>query len=193
MWSRGDTAIVQTEASRDRMTAEELERLTLPGKSTELVRGRLIVREPPGGYHGHIAAKLLFALGQHVYSRNLGWLFSQDTGFLIASNPDTVRAPDVAFTSKERQPAIERRGYGSIAPDLVAEILSPDDRPGEVLSKVGDWLGAGVSLVLVIDPLRREARAYRSDGSQAVVGENDMLDGEDVLPGFRCRLSDLLD
>ncbi len=184
---------MQMEANAALMSAEELERLDIPGKSTELVRGQLIVREPPSAYHGHVAGKLFFLLGQHVYPRNLGWLFSQDTGFRIASNPDTVRAPDVAFASRERIPVLQRRGYGAFAPDLVAEVLSPDDRPGEVLSKVGDWLAAGVKLVFVIDPDRREARVYRADGTQAVVGDNDTLDGEDVLPGFACRLGDFLD
>jgi len=175
------------------MTADDLERLDIPGKSTELVRGRLLVHEPPGGYHGRVSAKLVYLLGQHVYPRNLGWLLAQDTGFKIASNPDTVRAPDVAFVSKERQPTMEKRGYGTVAPDLLAEVLSPDDRPGEVLSKVGDWLGAGVRLVFVIDPSRREVRVYRADGSQRVLDENELLDGEDVLPGSSCRLSDFLD
>jgi Uma2 family endonuclease len=193
MRGRGETAIVQTESGTGLMTAEELERLDLPEKSTELVRGRLIVREPPGFYHGHVAARLLFVLGQHVYARDLGWLFSQDTGFKIASNPDTVRAPDVAFTSRERLQVIQQRGYGTLAPDLVAEVMSPDDRPGEVLSKIGDWLAAGVKLAFVIDPARREARVYRADGSQDVVTESGLLDGEDVLPGFSCRLGDFLD
>jgi Uma2 family endonuclease len=175
------------------MTAEQLERVEIPGKSTELVRGRLIMREPRGCYHGHVAAKLLFVLGQHVYARNLGWLFSQDTGFKIMSDPDTVRAPDVAFTSRKRQPELQRRGYGALAPDLVAEILSPDDRPGEVLSTVGDWLAAGVRLVFVIDPVRREVRVHRADGSHSVVTDGARLDGEDVLPGFSCGLGDFLD
>lgn len=142
--------------------------------------------------HG-LTAKLLFVLGQHVYARNLGWLFSQDTGFQITSNPDSVRAPDVAFMSKTRQPEIQKRGYAPLAPDLVAEILTPDDRPGEVLSKVGDWLLAGVRLVFVIDPVRREVRVYRADDSQSVVAEGGRLEGEDVLPGFSCGLGDFLD
>jgi Uma2 family endonuclease len=175
------------------MTAEELEHVDIPGKSTELVRGRLVIHEPPSFYHGHVAGKLVFLLGQHVFSRNLGWLSSQDTGFKIATDPDTVRAPDVAFTSRERVPVLQRRGYGAFAPDLVAEVLSPDDRPNEVVSKVGDWLGAGVRLVFVIDPARRAVQIYRADGSQGVVDEGGLLDGEDVLPGFSCRLADFLD
>ena len=175
------------------MTAAELERFDVPGKWTELIRGRLVVREPPGSYHGQVAAKLLFLLGQHVYGRNLGTLTAQDTGFRIESDPDTVRAPDVAFISKERQPHIPPRGYAPFAPDLTAEILSPDDRPGGVLSKVGDWLDAGTQIVWVIDPLRREARVYRADGTQSTVTEADALDGETVLPGFSCRLAEFLD
>ena len=180
--------------TREFMTAEELEQFDLPGKSAELLRGRLIVREPPSAYHGHVAARLLFLLGQQVYGRNLGWLTAQDTGFKIASEPDTVRAPDVAFISNLRHAEIPMRGYAPFAPELVAEVLSPDDRPGEVLSKVGDWLDAGVQLVWVIDPVLKEARIYRADGTQSIVaGESAALDGENVLPGFSCRLVDLLE
>jgi Uma2 family endonuclease len=183
---------MRSEARLDLMTATELERFDLPGKSMELVRGRLIVREPPGTYHGVVAAKLLVLLGQHVYANALGVMCSQDTGFKIGSDPDTVRAPDVAFISKARQHAIADRGYSELAPDLVAEILSPDDRPGEVLSKVGDWLDAGVRLVWVVDAIRREARVYRADGRQSTIESVGTLDGEDVLPGLSCRLADFL-
>jgi Uma2 family endonuclease len=183
---------MRSEARLDLMTAEELERFDLPGKSMELVRGRLIVREPPGTYHGVVAAKLLVLLGQHVYANALGVMCSQDTGFKIGSDPDTVRAPDVAFISKAQQHAIADRGYSELAPDFVAEILSPDDRPGEVLSKVGDWLDAGVRLVWVVDPIRREARVYRADGSQSTIESAGTMDGEDVLPGLSCRLADFL-
>ena len=174
----------------DLMTAEELLVLDVPGKSTELVRGRLIVRELPSTYHGLVAGKLLFFLGQHVYANGLGVLCGQDTGFQISSDPDTVRAPDVAFIAKARQHAIAPRGYAELAPDLVAEILSPDDRPGEVLAKVADWLEAGVQLVWVLDPIRREARVYRADGSLSTIEVAGELKGEDVLPGFVCRLTD---
>ena len=119
-------------------------------------------------------------------------VFSQDTGFKIASRPDTVRAPDMAFIARERLHDIPDRGYAELAPDLLAEIVSPDDRPGELLAKVADWLQAGTRLVWVIGPARRSARVYRSDGSESMLSESDALDGEDVLPGFTCRLADLL-
>jgi Uma2 family endonuclease len=173
------------------LTAEDVERISLPGKQVELVRGRLVVREPPGTWHGAVAAKLAYHLGDFVQRQGLGLIFAQDTGFKIASDPDTVRAPDVAFVTRERVGLIRKRGYAGLAPDLLAEILSPDDRPGEVLAKIADWLAAGTKIVWVIDPERSEARVYRQDGSLSVLHGDDALDGEDVLPGFRCPLGEI--
>ena len=79
-----------------------------------------------------------------------------------------------------------------MAPDLVVEILSPGDRPGEVLDKVGQWLNAGVRLVWVLDLVRRNARIYRADGSVSLLGTGESLDGEDVLSGFLCRLDEIV-
>lgn len=174
------------------LTAGELERLSLPDKQVELVRGRLVVREPPGTWHGRIAARLGARVSAHAERLGLGEVFGQDTGFKIHADPDTVRAPDLAFVRRDRVDQIERRGYAELAPDLVAEILSHDDRPAEVLAKIADWLDAGVRLVWVIDPERSEARVYRSDGTLAVLGTAEALDGEDVLPGFACRLPEIL-
>lgn len=174
------------------MTAEDLFRGHMPNKSTELVRGVLVVREPPGSWHGHLSARLLFLLGQHVYPRGAGLLFGQDTGFLIGRDPDTVRAADVAFVSAERAGVIGRRGYAPLAPDLVVEVLSAGDTLGEVLDKVTDWLRAGTRLVWVIDDQRELARVHRSDGSIDIVREHGALRGEVVLPGFSCALRDLL-
>jgi len=174
------------------LTAADVERMSLPGKQVELVRGQLVVREPPGTWHGAIAAKLAYHLSDFANRQELGLVFAQDTGFKIASDPDTVRAPDVAFVGRERAGLIGKRGYAELAPDLLAEIVSPDDRPAEVLAKVADWLAAGTKLVWLVDLERAEVRVYRSDGSLSVLQEGDSLDGEDVLPGFTCPLSDVL-
>lgn len=174
------------------MTAEELARFPLADKHVELVRGQLIVREPPSTRHGRIAANLGYYLSDFVRRNGLGVVFAQDTGFKIASNPDSVRGPDVAFLAQERVGEIPRRGFADLAPDLVAEILSPDDRPGELLAKVGDWLAAGTKLVWVIDPERVQARAYRLDGSVSLIGVDGVLAGEDVLPGFCCPLKEIV-
>jgi Uma2 family endonuclease len=175
------------------MTANELLALEKSGKSTELVRGKLIAREPPSTYHGRVQGILHVLVGSYVRTHALGAVFGQDTGFQIASDPDTVRAPDLAFVDRARVAQIARRGYAALAPDLVAEILSPDDRPGEVLSKVGEWLEAGVRLAWVIDADRRVATVYRADGSVETRASDANVDGEAVLPGFSFRLGDLFE
>src|SRR5213596_1155533 len=174
------------------LTAADVERMSMPGKQVELVRGQLVVREPSGTWLGAIAANLAYLLGDFVRRHGLGLVFAQDTGFKIGSDPDTVRAPDVAFVGRERAGLIRKRGYAELAPDLLAEILSPDDRPAEVLAKVADWLAAGTKLVWVVDPERLEVRVYGGDGSLSVLHESDALDGEEVLPGFRCPVRDVL-
>ena len=103
-----------------------------------------------------------------------------------------MRGPDLAFVATARAAAIPPSGYAALAPDLIAEIVSPGDRPGELLAKVGEWLEAGTLLVWVIDPRRAEARVYRADGSLSVIDADGQLDGEDVLPGFACELRAIL-
>ena len=173
-------------------TAEELERLSIPGKRIELVHGQLIVKDPPSGWHGRVAAKLTTRVSVHVEKYALGEVL-QDSGFRIRSHPDTVRGPDVAFVAADRVHLIGRKGFPGFAPDLVAEVRSPEDRPGEVLAKVADWIDTGTKLVWVIDPTRLEAHVYRADGSQSHVAREGALDGEDVLPGFTCLLREILE
>lgn len=173
------------------MTAAELERVDIPGKVTELIRGQLIVREPPGTRHGMIAATLCYLLAGFVRREKLGAVFAQDTGFRIESDPDTVRAPDVAYLSHARLSAVAPRGYAAVAPDFAVEVLSPDDRPGEVLAKVAAWLNADTQLVWVVDPVREEVRVYRPDGSLTIAGSGESIDGADVLPGFTCAVREI--
>jgi Uma2 family endonuclease len=173
------------------LTAEELLRLRLPGKRTELIRGRLVVRDPGGARHGAVAMRAGYRIMAHVDARDLGRVYAAETGFKIEAAPDTVRAPDVAFITKHRLPEVEPTGYPSWAPDLAVEVLAHDDHPGETLEKIAQWLKAGVRLVWVLDADKRTGRVYRADGSEALLGPNDALDGEDVLPGFRCPLADL--
>jgi Uma2 family endonuclease len=128
-----------------------------------------------------------------VRENKLGRVLAAETGFKLFTNPDTVRAPDVAFVRHERIPDPLPRGFAPFAPDLAVEVLSPDDRPGEVLAKVADWLKAGTRLVWVVDPDRRLARVYRADGTESEMSETGALKGEEVLPGFECALLDVLD
>lgn len=174
------------------MTADELLALRAPGKRTELVAGRLVIHEPAGLRHGRIAAELAFRLEAYVRDPGLGRVYAAETGFKLATDPDTVRAPDVAFLSRDRTPDPEPEGYAELAPDLAVEVLSPGDRPGEVLAKVADWLNAGSRLVWIVDPRRRHIRVYREDGSQSVVNDDGILEGEDVVTGFTCRADSIL-
>lgn len=174
------------------MTADELLHTHLPDKHVELVRGVLMVSEPTGYRHGAVSATLTKLLAQHVDAHRLGRVLAAETGFKLAADPDTVRAPDVAFVSLSRLPDPAHSGFPAMAPDLVIEVLSPGDRPGETLAKVGDWLNAGSRLVWVVDPGRREARVYRQDGSETLLSESDVLSGEDVVPGFECGLATIL-
>lgn len=174
------------------LTADDLMRLQPPDKRTELVRGHMIVREPAGFRHGDVAMNIALAMGQFLRANPIGRLLAAETGFVLFTNPDTVRAPDVAFVRHERIPDPMPRGYAPFPPDLAVEVLSPDDRPGEVRAKVGDWLKAGTRLVWVVDPDRRLARAYRTDGTMVEISETGTLDGEDVLPGFNCVVGEVL-
>ncbi len=175
----------------DTMTADELLHQSPPNRRSELVRGRLIVREPAGGRHGAVAARIAYRLMAHVDATQAGRVYAAETGFKIATGPDTVRAPDAAFVARERVVEPEPVGFLVGAPDLVVEVLSPDDRPGAVLDKVGDWLTGGARLVWVIDPERRSAAVYAADGRVALLAARDSLSGDDVLPEFTCPLSEL--
>ena len=174
------------------MTADELLHVRIPDKRVELVRGRLVVREPAGLRHGRVAMELARLLANYVDDRGMGRVYAAETGFTVARDPDTVRAPDVAFIRQDRLPDPEPLGFPDLAPDLVVEVLSPGDRPGEILATVADWLSAGTRLVWVVDPLRRVARVYRQDGSETIVGAERALEGEEVLPGFACPLETIL-
>jgi Uma2 family endonuclease len=175
------------------LTADELFYLSLPNKQAELVRGRLIVREPPGYRHGVVAFRIARLLGNYVHDHQLGTVVAAETGFKLFSNPDTVRAADAAFLSRDRAPDPPPSGYLSLAPDLAVEVVSPSDRAGEIQAKVSDWLTAGSRLVWVIDPGRSRAVVYAQDGSVDPLSHKDTLSGQDVIPGFSCLLGELLD
>ena len=174
------------------MTAEELLDVRIPDKRVELVKGVLVVREPAGYTHGRVTLNLTLRLGAHVERTEAGQLFAAETGFTLARGPDTVRAPDIAFIGRDRLPDPEPAGFPDLAPDLVVEVLSPDDRPGKVLAKVADWLSAGTKLVWVIDPTHRVARVYRLDGTERILAADERLDGEDVVLGFSCPIAEIL-
>lgn len=171
-------------------TAEQLARLPDDECRYELVEGRLRRMSPVGGVHGMLVLRLGAAIAAWVAERDLGVVMTE-TGFVLERNPDTVRAPDLAFVHASRIPPTGvPAGYWPGAPDLVAEILSPGDRRTEMRAKVRDYLRSGVRLVWVIDPVARACTVSRS--LSAIPGRvQHTLDGEDVLPGFSCSLPQL--
>src|SRR3989440_741247 len=162
------------------MTADELLRTHVPDKRTELVRGVLVVHEPAGSRHGLVTMNLGAELAVYAKQTGAGGVYAAETGFQLASNPDTVRAPDIAFVTHERLPHPATTGYAALAPDLAVEVLSPGDGPGVVVAKVADWVSAGARLVWVVDPERRLARVYRHDGSEAIPTAEGGLRREDL-------------
>jgi Uma2 family endonuclease len=174
------------------MTADDLLEVRIPDKHVELVRGVLMVRELPGFTHGRVTANLTYRLAAHIENTGASLVLLAETGFKLAEDPDTVRGPDLAVVRREQLPVPEPPGFMALGPELVVEVLLPGDRPGQVLAKVADWLSAGTKLVWVIDPERRVARVYRHDGTEQTVTAAEVLDGEDVVPGFSCLLNAVL-
>jgi Uma2 family endonuclease len=118
------------------ISADDLLRAHFPDRRVELVRGVLVLREPPGFRHGRVTTELGARLMDWVRTTGTGRLITAEVGFKLASDPDIVRAPDLAFIAHERLPERDSVGYPALAPDLVVEVLSPADRAGEVLAKV---------------------------------------------------------
>jgi Uma2 family endonuclease len=175
-----------------RSTASELYAMPDDGFRYELVKGELRRMSPAGWEHGVIVVNVTLLLGQHVKTNNLGACSGAETGFKIASDPDTVRAPDLAFVSRKRIPEGDAtKKFWPGAPDLAVEVVSPGDTYSEVNEKVEDWLGAGASAVWIIDPRRRTVLVYRSMTDVTQLLEVDELDGGDVVPGFRCKVSEI--
>ena len=174
------------------MTAEELFGLPGDGPRHELVEGELLAVTPAGFERGDLAGEVFFHVKAFVRERRLGVVLAAETGFVLRRDPDTVRAPDVAFVRADRVPVGEqRRRFAELAPDLVAEVVSPNDRVGEVNGKVSQWLDAGVRLVWVVDPENRVVVVHEPGGVAHLLRDDGVLDGGDVLPGFQLPLAEL--
>ena len=145
-------------------TAEDLLRMPDDGFRYELVRGELRKMAAAGHQHGRIAINVTTPLDQYVRAHNLGVVYAAETGFKLASNPDTVRAPDVAFIRRERVEEVgDVGGYWPGAPDLVVEVISPSDTYSEVEEKILEWLGReGDACGRDGQPIRRIVQAGRS-------------------------------
>lgn len=157
----------------------------------ELVRGELIAMPPAGEEHGDVAMNVGALLQVYVKQRRLGKVYAAETGFKIESDPDTVRAPDVAFVRADRLGPRPSKKFFRGPPDLAVEVLSPDDRMGEMLAKIHQWLDSGCRAVWLVDPETRTVTVYRSQSQIVTLGISDTLTGEDVVPGFAMPVADV--
>jgi Uma2 family endonuclease len=174
------------------MTADELLAMPDDGFVYELINGELIKMSPPGHEHGLVTMNIAGPLYDYAKKKNLGQVYAAETGFLIEQNPDTVRAPDVAFVRRERiEKAGPVQGYWIGPPDLVVEVLSPSDTVRRVEGKVAQWLKSGARTIWVVSPKMHAITVYRSLTEIVVLTENDTLDGGDVVPGFQIPIAEI--
>lgn len=160
--------------------------------SCELVEGQL-EEVHVSNLSSNVAAKLTMKVGALVDQMGIGEVFNSETYYrCFPWMENTARKPDLSFVSRERLPEDwAALGYFSIAPDLVVEVLSPNDLASKVNAKTDEYLRAQVRLVWVIDPEQRIVFVFRPDGTANTLRETEELSGENVLPGFRCRVADL--
>lgn len=172
-------------------TAEDLWQLPEGGRWYELVKGELIEMTPPGGKHGEIALRLGRHLQAHVEAHRLGKVMVE-SGFRLESQPDTVRGPDVSFIAADRVPPEGLPdGFFPGAPDLAVEVVSPGDTDAEIQDRVMDYLTHGSRRVWIVRPRQRTVTVHSPDGTARVLSESNVLDGEDVVPGFILSLQEL--
>lgn len=173
------------------VTAEELLRLPDDGFRYELFRGELRQMAPAGEEHGGFAMELGWRLARFVSEQKLGRVYAAETGFKLTTNPDTVRAPDVAFVSRaklEQQPPA--KGYRQGSPDLAVEVVSPNDRPAEVAEKVYEWLFYGAQEVWVLEPDARRLTVYHPGEPLRAFGPEGTLSSP-LFPGLELPLGEL--
>lgn len=181
-------------ANNKLLTAEDLLRLYSEGVKGELIKGVLYETVAAGRIHARIAGRIITAFNVHVLPRRLGEVGGTDGGVLIEQNPDTVREPDVYFVSAGRLPLDDQSdGYLQVMPELVVEIVSPNDRDWEVREKIGMWLHHGVSVALEVRPATRSILVHRPGAPPVTLNSDDVLECGDVLPGFSLPLSEIFD
>ena len=172
------------------LTADDLLRLYSQGVRGELVRGVLHETMASGHRHGKIAVNLATELNLFARARRLGTVVASDSGVWLERDPDTVREPDVAFTSADKIPLdAEIDGYAEVVPDLVVEIVSPRDTRPWARDRAQMWLDYGAPLVWIVHPKTRTIDVYLPNTATSTLHEKDSLNGHDILPGFTCPVS----
>jgi len=177
-----------------RLTSDDLAAMTDRSQRYELVEGELRTMSPAGNRHGMVALMLAARVNIFVSANKLGRTFAAETGFLIARDPDTVRAPDFAFITRQR---VEETGpvdgYWPGAPDLLAEVVSPNDSFAEVERKALGWLATGCKVVWVVEPTQEHVTVYRSPSDIVVLSKDQSLVEPTLLPEFSMPIAELFE
>jgi Uma2 family endonuclease len=174
------------------VTADELLKLPRGKMRYELVRGELQSMSPAGSEHGAVTLRLSTLLDRFVTDHGLGLAFGAETGFLIQRDPDTVRAPDLAFVRQDRLPPDgPPQGFWPGAPDLAVEVVSPGDVVREIDEKVAAWIEAGAEMVWVVSPRWKTVTVYRAGGAIETLTAGQTIDGGPILPGFQCPVAEI--
>lgn len=156
----------------------------------ELIKGRVISSSPSKGPHGAIAGTIHGYLALHVIPNDLGLVVAAETGIYIKTDPDTIRAPDVAFIRKERLPKDGLPDdFLTIAPDLAVEVVSPSDKFPDVVEKAEQFLDAGVKTVWIVEPRNKAVHIYRKGQPVLLIHAQDTLTDAEILPGFALPLN----
>ncbi len=172
-------------------TPEDL--LTMPdGQRFELVDGQL-VEQNVSGLSSWVGGELHALLRNYCREHNLGWVWPADNLYrCFPWKPNLVRRPDVSFIQRDRLTAEQlSEGFLTIPPDLAIEVVSPNDIVYELDEKLSEYLDAGVRLIWVVNPKARTVMSFRADGSVSRLREQDELSGEEIVPGFHCRVAEL--
>lgn len=178
-------AVLTRYSPEDLLTMED-------GDRYELVGGEL-VEKPVGFKSSNVAGELLYRLKEFCKARKFAaWVLPADTSYQCFADANMVRRPDVSLVAEHRLPVrTEPRGHCRIAPDLAVEVTSPNDIYERILKKVTEYQSAGVRLIWVIDSESGRTLIFRPIGPGTILSMNDELDGEDVVPGFRCKIAEL--
>ena len=172
------------------LTADEYARLPDPGHPTELIQGQVISMPPPMPRHGQICFRIAYLIQRCLDEHDLGQILTNDSGVVTERDPDTVRGADVAYYSYQRVPKGPLKdGLLAVAPELVFEVLSPDDRWREIHVKVADYLHAGVLAVCVVDDSHRSVHVYHASRPSQVHSGSDEFSLPEILPDLRLPIA----
>jgi Uma2 family endonuclease len=185
-----ETDVEATPEIRRLITGEELYQMTNLGP-TDLVRGEIVERMPTGHRHGDVEVNLGFFLKNYLRAHKLGKVFGGETGVYTGRGPDTVRGVDLAYMSRERFAQVKSSSYLDVAPELIVEIMSPNDAWSDVHEKLAEYFAIDVKVVWVVDPKLKQVHSYQALDQIHIFKADDTLTCEELLPGLGILLAEL--